>query len=199
MRLICIATAAALALSIGAQAAEKKHPSPAKTWTQEPSSFLGLGFDGSSVLSLPRCTPGVIGFQQKQLCREDAYAGKYYTIEGKPSIGLRYNYQLAATVQGGVVESFMMSGNTQDFETVCRLFTEKYGAPTSRLTPSVKTKAGASFTNDTLIWSGTRVMITLERFSDDINTFGAAILNRAAVEASAKASEEKVRSNASKL
>ncbi|HHO8871885.1 TPA: hypothetical protein ACRXXQ_003218 [Pseudomonas aeruginosa] len=170
----------------------------AKAWTQEPSSFLGLTFESSSVMALPQCAPGVIGFQQTRLCREKPY-GNLYTIEGKPSIGLRYNYHLSAKLNEGQVEYFMLTGNTDDFDKVTELFTEKYGKPTSRAAPSVKTKAGASFVNDTLVWDGARVSITLERFSTDINTFGAIVLNKPAAEANSRAAAEKTKSDASKL
>ncbi|AHC65162.1 hypothetical protein [Pseudomonas aeruginosa] len=169
-----------------------------KAWTQEPSSFLGLTFESSSVMALPQCAPGVIGFQQTRLCREKPY-GNLYTIEGKPSIGLRYNYHLSAKLNEGQVEYFMLTGHTDDFDKVTELFTEKYGKPTSRAAPSVKTKAGASFVNDTLVWDGARVSITLERFSTDINTFGAIVLNKPAAEASSRAAAEKTKSDASKL
>ncbi|EPM1620586.1 MULTISPECIES: hypothetical protein [Pseudomonas aeruginosa group] len=169
-----------------------------KAWTQEPSSFLGLTFESSSVMALPQCAPGVIGFQQTRLCREKPY-GNLYTIEGKPSIGLRYNYHLSAKLNEGQVEYFMLTGNTDDFDKVTELFTEKYGKPTSRAAPSVKTKAGASFVNDTLVWDGARVSITLERFSTDINTFGAIVLNKPVAEANSRAAAEKTKSDASKL
>ncbi|HFZ2535777.1 TPA: hypothetical protein ACIJ22_006278 [Pseudomonas aeruginosa] len=170
----------------------------AKAWTQEPSSFLGLTFESSSVMALPQCAPGVIGFQQTRLCREKPY-GNLYTIEGKPSIGLRYNYHLSAKLNEGQVEYFMLTGNTDDFDKVTELFTEKYGKPTSRAAPSVKTKAGASFVNDTLVWDGARVSITLERFSTDINTFGAIVLNKPVAEENSRAAAEKTKSDASKL
>lgn len=170
----------------------------AKAWTQEPSSFLGLTFESSSVMALPQCAPGVIGFQQTRLCREKPY-GNLYTIEGKPSIGLRYNYHLSAKLNEGQVEYFMLTGNTDDFDKVTELFTEKYGKPTSRAAQSVKTKAGASFVNDTLVWDGARVSITLERFSTDINTFGAIVLNKPVAEANSRAAAEKTKSDASKL
>ncbi|MGK4637837.1 hypothetical protein ACSLV1_09225 [Pseudomonas aeruginosa] len=169
-----------------------------KAWTQEPSSFLGLTFESSSVMALPQCAPGVIGFQQTRLCREKPY-GNLYTIEGKPSIGLRYNYHLSAKLNEGQVEYFMLTGHTDDFDKVTELFNEKYGKPTSRAAPSVKTKAGASFVNDTLVWDGARVSITLERFSTDINTFAAIVLNKPAAEASSRAAAEKTKSDASKL
>ncbi|HFT8620703.1 hypothetical protein [Pseudomonas aeruginosa] len=169
-----------------------------KAWTQEPSSFLGLTFESSSVTALPQCAPGVIGFQQTRLCREKPYAN-LYTIEGKPSIGLRYNYHLSAKLNEGQVEYFMLTGNTDDFDKVAELFTEKYGKPTSSAAPSVKTKAGASFVNDTLVWDGARVSITLERFSTDINTFGAIVLNKPVAEANSRAAAEKTKSDASKL
>ncbi|MBA6058955.1 MULTISPECIES: hypothetical protein [Pseudomonas] len=169
-----------------------------KVWANEPSSFLGLTFESSSIMALPQCTPGVIGFQQTQLCREKPY-GNLYMIEGKPSIGLRYNYQLSAGLKDSQVEYFLLTGNTDDFDKAAELFIEKYGRPSSRTAPQVKTKAGAAFVNDTLVWDGMRVSITLERFSTDINTFSATVINKPASEASARAAAEKTKSNASKL
>lgn len=169
-----------------------------KTWALEPTSFLGLSFNSSSILSLPECKPGLYGFQQEQLCREKPY-DSYYAIEGKPKIGLAYNYDVIAKVAGSQVESFLLSGNTKDFDKAVAIFTEKYGKPTSTSAPEVKTKAGASFANDTLVWDGSRVRITLERLSNDINTFSAAIQNKVAMESSLKADREKIKAGASNL
>lgn len=187
----------AAALVSGAAVAAPKPVS--KSWPQEPSSFLGLSFDSASVLALPQCASGVIGFQQKQLCRETPYASTYYTIEGKPSIGLAYNYHFAAKLNGNQVEYFGLSGNTSDFEKVSELFMEKYGNPSSRLSPTVKTKGGASFVNDTLVWDGLKVKIILERLSSDINTFGATIMNKPVVESAARSAQETTKADASKL
>lgn len=170
-----------------------------KTWAQEPNSFLGLSFNSSSILSLPECTPGIYGFQQERLCREKPFESVYYTIEGKPKIGLSYNYHVMAKVAGSQVETFLLTGNTNDFDKAVEIFTEKYGKPSSSSAPEVKTKAGASFTNDTLIWDGARVRITLERFSSDINTFSAAIENKVAVQSSVQADREKIKAGASNL
>ncbi|MFD2641825.1 hypothetical protein [Pseudomonas japonica] len=190
-------SAVIFALVISSSSAFAAKPT-AKVWTQEPSSFLGLTFESSSIMALPQCAPGVIGFQQAQLCREKPY-GNLYMIEGKPSIGLRYNYHLSAGLSGPQVEYFLLTGNTEDFEKAAELFTEKYGKPTSRTAPAVKTKAGASFVNDTLVWDGARVSITLQRFSTDINTFSATVLNKPAAEAASRAAAEKTKNNASKL
>jgi hypothetical protein len=65
--------------------------------------------------------------------------------------------------------------------------------------PAVKTKGGASFTNDTLVWDGVKIKIILERLSSDINTFGASILNKPVVESAAKLGADKVKADASKL
>ncbi|WP_445572111.1 hypothetical protein [Pseudomonas sp. E102] len=185
-----------LALSAGAQAASK--PQKEAQWTQEPSSFLGINFNSNIVNDLPSCAPGVIGFQQKALCYEKPFQG-LYGIEGKPQIGLSYNYSLHAKVRDGGVEYFYLTANVNDFEKLAQLFITKYGEPSKRTSEIIKTKAGASFTNERLSWSGRNTTILVEKYAGDINTSAASLTNRALEQKSANERNQKLSEGASKL
>ncbi|MFJ3486610.1 hypothetical protein ACIPL1_24875 [Pseudomonas sp. NPDC090202] len=193
------AVLSALCLPFMAYAATPAKSAP-KVWQQEPKSFLGLTFESASVAALPQCRPVTLSAPNRtEMCREESYSTDYYSLDGLPSLGLAYHQTLGVKVAGAQVEYFYLSGSTNDFEKVRQLFTEKYGPPTSSAAPVVKTKVGATFTNDTLTWQGSTVQIVLERYSDDINTFGASINNLKVTAAKAGEAASELKSNASKL
>jgi len=168
---------------------------PAETrWAKEPDSFMGLRFDQKVDAALPACPPGV-GIQ-KQMCHEPPYTN-LYTVRGGPPVG--FGYSLSVFAGGAGVESFYLTTNSDNFSQLAALFTTKYGAPLSSTSEIVKTKGGASFTNETLSWRGSKVSITIQKFAGDINTSAATISDIAATEKKAAEREAKTNSAASKL
>ncbi|RON88458.1 hypothetical protein [Pseudomonas fluorescens] len=182
-----------LSAVVAAPALAAKKPA-ATTWTQEPDSFMGLRFDQKVDVALPACPRGV-GIH-KQMCHEPPYTN-LYTVNGGPSVG--FGYSLSVFAGGSGVESFYLSTNSDNFSQLAELFTTKYGTPQSSTSEVVKTKGGASFTNETLSWRGSKVSITLQKFAGDINTSAATISDIAATLKKAEEREAKTNSAASKL
>ncbi|MCQ3001429.1 hypothetical protein NLO98_16895 [Pseudomonas syringae] len=194
-KLIVLALAGCVATS---SLAAKKNAEPV-AWLQEPTSFMGVNLSGDVVYDIPECPQLSPGKEPQTLCREKSYTANYYGISGLPKIGLDYFYTLSTKLLERKIQYLYLSGNTRDFDKVKALFITKYGKPTTSIVQPVKTKAGASFGNDVLTWTGQRVTISLSRYSDDINSFGAAISNNDVAAAAARKRESSVNSAASKL
>lgn len=197
MRTKIVALALAACLCASASAADKK--AVAKPWTQEPDSFIGIKFNSAITSDLPQCPAGIPGFQQKNLCYVKPYTPNYYTIEGKPSIGLTYNYTLSAKVTDQQVEYFYLSANADDYLKLAQVFITKYGQPTKQVTDKVKTKAGAEFTNETLTWVGKINSITVQKYAGDIKTSAAILSNNALTAKASAETSSKIGDGASKL
>lgn len=180
------------ALAISPAFAAKKPA--AQTWTKEPDSFMGLRFDQKVDAALPLCPRGTV--ISKQMCHDAPYTN-LYSVRGGPEIG--FGYTLSVFSGGHGVESFYLTTNSDNFSKLADLFTSKYGAPMDSSSETVKTKAGASFTNETLSWRGKKVSITLQKFSGDINTSAATISDIDAAAKKAAERESKASSNANKL
>lgn len=170
---------------------------PAAAWKQEPDSFLGLPLNGN-LSDLPDCQRGVIGFKQPVRCANRSSA-TYLQINPNPDIGLHYLYSLDAKLFDDSIQYIYMSGRTEDFEKLKDIFIQRYGKPHSDVTSEVKTRAGASFEDETLKWVGSKVTIVLSRYSDDINSYGASISVNQVQERYERAAAEKSRSGASQL
>ena len=182
------------AACMGSSVMAAKKPATPAPWTQEPDSFMGMRFDQKVDVELPVCPRGTV--LSKTLCHEPPYTN-LYTVRGGPEIG--FGYSLSVFSSGSGVESFYLTTNSDNFSKLVTLFTNKYGAPTQSSSEPVKTKAGASFTNETLTWSGKKVQITIDKLAGDINTSAATISDIAATQKKAAERAAKASSNANKL
>jgi len=180
----CMATSAVAA---------KKAAEPA-SWAQEPDSFMGVKFDQKFVYSVPECPAGYE--IPKDMCRGTPYQGLYST-KGAPSIGIGYG--LSVMAKNGPVDYFYLTTNSENYLQLVQLFITKYGQPTKRTTESVKTKGGASFTNENLRWQGKKIEIAIEKYSDDINTSSATLRTLASRTKVVQDIGEKIQDAAGKL
>jgi hypothetical protein len=57
---------------------------------------------------------------------------------------------------------------SSQYSTIMDAFVARYGPPASRSLDPVRTLAGASFTNETLGWSGTNTIIVLEKYAGKV-------------------------------
>lgn len=183
-------------LFLGSAVAAPPKPT-ASVWKQEPDSFLGLPLNGS-LSELPDCQRGVIGFKQPVRCANRSSA-TYLQINPNPDIGLHYLYSLDAKLFEDKIQCLYMSGRTEDFEKLKDIFIQRYGKPHSDVLSEVKTKAGASFEDETLKWVGSKVTIVMSRYSDDINSYGASISVNQVQQKYEQAAAEKSRGGASQL
>lgn len=177
----------------GSTIAAKKTSEPAP-WTQEPDSFMGVKFDQKFVYSVPECPAGYE--IPKEMCRGTPYQG-FYSTKGAPSIGIGYG--LSVMAKSGPVDSFYLTTSSENYLQLVQLFITKYGQPMKRSTELVKTKGGASFTNENLLWHGKKIEIAIEKYSGDINTSSATLRTLASKTKAVQDVDEKIQSAAGKL
>ncbi|MFJ3486557.1 hypothetical protein ACIPL1_24605 [Pseudomonas sp. NPDC090202] len=170
----------ALCLPFCAYAATPTKSAP-KVWQQEPDSFMGLRFDQKVDQVLPLCTRGNM---TRTMCHDEPYYNTF-RIRSGPSIGSGYGLHADAGGQG--IESFYLTANSEDYVSLSQLLISKYGPPTERTAKVVKTKAGAEFNNETLLWKGSKVIIFAQKYSGDIDSSAVSITT---VEASERQSAE---------
>ncbi|NTZ93912.1 hypothetical protein FCH79_01050 [Pseudomonas koreensis] len=177
----------------GSTIAAKKTSEPAP-WTQEPDSFMGVKFDQKFVYSVPECPAGYE--IPKEMCRGTPYQG-FYSTKGAPAIGIGYG--LSVMAKSGPVDSFYLTTSSENYLQLVQLFITKYGQPMKRSTELVKTKGGASLTNENLLWHGKKIEIAIEKYSGDINTSSATLRTLASKTKAVQDVDEKIQSAAGKL
>lgn len=171
----------------------KKHPESG-LWSQEPTSFLGIKLDQNLTDQLEPC-PSDYSIPDK-VCYQRPFQG-YYPLFALPPIGLRYS--------GGVmtyesqIRGISLRTWADDYETVRAMLIERYGKPILISTETVKTKIGASFQNEKLVWEGERVVLRLNRYSDTIDKSSISLTNKSVATKAAQAGQGKLLDNASKL
>lgn len=196
MKSIISAVIISMSICGAAQAAAKKPVE--KNWSQEPTSFMGINFKSNVSDSVPACTQAFAHLEQS-ICYMSPPMSGLFMFMGTPGLGLQYTNKLFAQVTDGEVEYFLMETKSSEFNELSRVLITKYGEPAQRAKSKVKTKAGAEFDNETLIWKGKLVSITLEKYGSDINTSTTTLTNNALVAKSAVESERKRNAAASKL
>jgi hypothetical protein len=182
----CLATSAVAA---------KKAAEPA-VWTLEPDSFMGIKLSSNLIYDVKQCPAGYE--PPKEMCYQKPY-GDLYILNGLPSIGLIGGYQLSAKVKDSAVQYLYLTASSDDFPRLSQVLITKYGKPTRSESEPVKTKAGATFTNEKLSWSGPKVLIVLSKYSDDINTSSVSVTNRDVSMKALSDEKKKISDAASKL
>lgn len=188
--------AAAITISmccIGASSAATPPKPQPKVWQQEPDSFMGLRFDQKVDQVLPLCPSSGIS---PKMCHDEPYNNSF-RIRSGPSLGFGYGLHAEAGGQG--VDSFYMTANSEDYASLAQLITSKYGPPKERKADPVKTKGGAEFNNETLLWKGVKVMIFVQKYSGDINTSAVSIKTIEAFDRQTAERQKKALDSADKL
>jgi len=179
----------------GSSLAAKKSTEP-EPWKLEPDSFMGIKFSSNIKYDLTQCPDGYE--PPKEMCYQKPYSD-LYILNGLPNIGLVGGYQLSAKVKDSAIQYFYLSASSDDFARLSQILISKYGKPTRSESEPVKTKGGATFTNEKLSWSGGKVLIVLSKYADDINTSSVSVTNRAASMKALDDEKKKISDAASKL
>ena len=88
------------------------------------------------------------------------------------------------------LEQVLLSFDPTHYETLLTIFKERYGAPSSVQERTVQNRMGAKFTNESAIWNGERVTITLSRYGSKLDKGLAGISLKAAHERQREESEK---------
>jgi hypothetical protein len=194
MRLATSLGAIAALLLIGSAVAASKSSEPLQ-WKQEPESFMGIKFSNKMTYDFKQCP--AIGEMPKEMCYISTVPN-WFRMISTPDIGIS-PYSLEVKMQGSSVHYIHLTTAEYKFSILQELLIKKYGKPTTTQIETVKTKAGASFTNEKLIWQGVKTSMTLSKYDEDIETSSVLIVNKDASAEAAKENSGKLSDGASKL
>lgn len=191
--------AAALLAPIAAFAAEP--------WTREPKDFRGVPFGASRAEARAALDPGHSpDIAQRLTCTDGLLKDAKFMRQLSPSLRetMEREERERGTCSVMVAEigpvmtkqtftfhddrfvQVELTFSSARFETLRDIFVERYGPPVSETTETVKTKAGASFENTVLLWTGEKVDVELRRYGGTIDSGAALVADRTWLDAEAK-------------
>jgi hypothetical protein len=142
-------------------------PEPNPSWDQEPTSVFGIQFGKPLLSSVAEC-PKITQFGMTRY---------EWVGVGHPCFGTEYGltqvynvpnfFDVYVTEIGGSVESISAAfnnGNSPSYATLdsagmASALIQRFGAPHSDLTETVRTRAGVPYPNRTLAWRGKNISI----------------------------------------
>ena len=148
---------------------------PTFTWTQEPTSFMGVDLHGDFLKEVEEC-PADASEAQKP-CRVATEAPDQFLILGMNSRRVLLGYQLIAQVSNGKIETLEFKGPSNSSALVAEMLRTDYGPPSHSKTNLIKTKSGATFDNEVLHWKGEKLSIESQRNNEDLGTYSVMFTN----------------------
>lgn len=212
---VVLVAATALTANTMARNSKTATPSPTKSptpgvWTQEPTTYRGVEF-GATIMEAraqdrgdkQAAAPDWIRYDNLELCSTDPRRDRY----GQK---VRRNYKLSSETCksfgfiGGVgVEEFWLFKNDANYENgalvtvslsfrssayadLRDVFIDKFGPPHHVQIGTLKTRMNVEVENETLMWKGVNVFVSLSRYDDKITEGGAVFAPIAYLEESVK-------------
>ncbi len=96
-------------------------------------------------------------------------------------------------------EALLLNGKHDDYQEIRRLLVERYGEPTTVTPGTASNRMGATFSNETVIWLGKRLMLTLQERANKVDRTAAIFEYLPRVEKQIKQRNEQRKSDASKM
>ena len=186
--------AVAIAVSHGICFAAGKNSAPPK-WQLEPTSFMGINLEGNLKYDINQCPSGYE--LPTDLCWK-SYSDELYEVWGLPKVGID-NLRMDVKIVDSNLQYMHLTTYADQFGKFRDLLIQKYGKPTYSGTEVVKTKAGAQFNNEKVIWQGINITMTLSKYSDDIETSALYIISEKAVTKATVKNQQRMNEAASKL
>jgi len=194
MKLSTFIAVVAMAGSYGSCLAATKNAAPPK-WQLEPTSFMGINLEGNLKYDLNQCPSGYE--LPTSLCWK-SYSDELYEVLGLPKVGID-NLRMNVSVVDSNIQYMQLTTYADQFGKFRDLLIQKYGKPTHAGVEVVKTKAGAAFNNERLVWQGVNITMTLSKYSNDIETSAFYIISEKAVAKAKVNSQQRTSDAASKL
>ncbi|WP_412461830.1 hypothetical protein ACK2SD_08025 [Pseudomonas sp. SC11] len=141
----------------------------ANSWTQEPTQFLGVPFQGDFKAQIPECPAKPL--RPTSLCRLATADSEKFEIRGLPYIPISSGYQLFATVKGKEVDQLMLTGDASSLELVDDFLSDTLGQPGSSLSRRIQLSSGASYEIKTISWEGKQVAVHFQRNENDLSRY----------------------------
>lgn len=184
-----------LVLICVAGAAQGANKGTEGSWSQEPTSFIGINLDEKLTYQLKQC-PSDYSVPD-EVCYKTPFQG-YYPLFALPALGL-HGYTAGVMTHESQIREISLETKADDYDSVKSMFIQKYGKPTLQKTEVVKTKVGATFQNEKLYWDGRKVSIVLKKYSDTIEKSSVSVINKAVATKAVEAEQSKLTENASQL
>lgn len=157
----------------------------AQEWSQEPTAFRKVPFGANEAavrmqLGTKECFPG--NEAGERLCSGDGSQTIGDVATGETYL-LRRDAFTAAHIKF----------DSDDYEYLRDVFTQRYGDPHDRATATVKTLTGVTLQNETLKWRGQNAVVILSHYSDKVTTGTAVVATREWYDSFSGAEQEKKR------
>lgn len=129
------------------------------SWKKEPKDFRGIPF-GASESQAKEHIPNLY-------CMDVGVLGRICDDKAVFKIG---NVIMNNTLifKEDRLDFVSLGFKSKDYDFIKIVFVEKYGSPTKTVNKIVRTKVGVEYNNQTLIWFGKNVSISLYRFHENI-------------------------------
>lgn len=168
MKPLLVAAAAAFMLVQPVHSQTSKHP----TWPKEPSSIFGMRIgEPLNLEDIRSCGAGPGSSEPESkisFCKMDAAA-----VTGPVSLGgfgVNEFRSGVLDVEDGVATALSIFGWQSNYRDIRDILIERYGQPTARLAGKVQTKSGVRYPSEKLVWTGKRLLLTLNERAGDIDT-----------------------------
>lgn len=176
--------------SVDATSARAKDaaPSPdlARTQLDEPRSFMGLRFGEDIRQQVPECPRS--WWEVKVPCRKDI-VDSLHEIHNL-YVGDRSLGEVLASQVSDKLEKVSITFSSDRYPEMLAMFSERYGKPKSTAVEQWRSKAGATFTNNTASWKWRSLEISIDERGLKVDE-GMAIYTTAAWRAAQNAERER--------
>ncbi len=134
-----------------------------------PSAFLGVDLQGDFMTEVPECVAGDL--RPSEPCRVATEKAGRFEVRGLPYLPISPGYKLFATVDGGAVSQFVLTGNANNLYLVKEMLTDKLGQPATSGTHWVKLKSGASYEAEVYKWNTQGIAVDFGRDLSDLGRY----------------------------
>jgi hypothetical protein len=185
-------------------------------WEKEPEAFLGIKFNEPfSVATCPTKTygqyvktesldyeamksiEGVCVDTTDTLYKYQKPENGRYKLAHLPAIGV--GYAVNVQLKDGIVSKITIDMKQSAFDTMLTAFKDRYGAPTSIDSGTVKNNAGGEFSAADVLWKGKKISIRMYERLNRIDESYVVISDNAIMAAEVAARRAKVASEAQKF
>ena len=146
-----------------------------KKWSKEPADYRGVPF-GSSEDTLNKTLQGLVCSNSKdgRTCID-----KNFLVGSAKTTNMFKFYE-------DQLFNVYISFNSGDYKFLKSVFIEKYGNPNDIDTEIVKTRFGVEYTNETLTWKGSNIILSMSKYGNTITSGHAMFVSNAFIEKSLK-------------
>lgn len=164
-------------------------------WPQQPTSFMGITLSEPLTRQINQC---IAGSYPPKLCYQEPYHGYYYDLSGLPEIGI-LGYSVSVMTFESEIRQMSMDLDSDDYGTIKSMLLEKYGKPKLEGAGPVRTKVGATFQNEKLLWEGDRYLVVLMRYGETIDKSSVVVINKSVADKAKESKMKKQSENSSKI